>query len=463
MTAPAAPAPYDTTTAPSRTGEDVSRRSAIPGWLAEWWPLLLLAVAALAIRWPNLWYIPQFTDEVFDAQVSYGIWEGKRPLIGVNAYTGALHYYLQAGLFWLFSPSIYTPRLLVLVLGIGAALATGLLGRELGRRAAHGEDAGSVRTSGWIGALVGGGLLATSAVHVLTNSHLAWPHSTVLLYLTLSLWCVERAVRSRDAVAGAMNRSPTSPSSTAPAGAIAPANGWHLVAAGLLFGLAQQQHPTMLLLWPIFLGYVGWRGRSYFRTRWAYAAILAFLVGVSPLIVYNLVATDFGTLKESQAQTSGYQEGRDKDFSYRGRAIEIAQTLPRIVASAVDREPAPPEAYLRNPLVLGYTLLAILGLAAAARLGAWSLPLAVVTFLLLLPFFPASHDNLPRQGRYLMPLLPLAFAGAGGLAALLWRRLGPSRPWARPALAAALALVVVVPLIWLARYELDVLAANETN
>src|SRR5215212_4500274 len=464
MTAPAAPAPYDTTTAPSRTGEDVSRRATVPNWLAEWWPLLLLAVAALAIRWPNLWYIPQFTDEVFDAQVSYGIWEGKRPLTGVNAYTGAFHYYLQAGLFWLFGPSIYTPRLLVLVLGIGAVLATGLLGRELGRRAAHGEDAGSVRTSGWIGALVGGGLLATSAVHVLTNSHLAWPHSTVLLYLTLSLWCVERAVGGK----GAANRAPTEDAGIgarciAPAQSSAPANGWHLVAAGFLFGLAQQQHPTMLLLWPIFLSYAGWRGRSYFRTRWAYAAILAFLVGISPLIVYNLVATDFGTLKESQTQTSGYQEGRDKDFSYRGRAIEIAQTLPRIVASAVDREPAPPEAYLRNPLVLGYTLLAILGLAAAARLGAWSLPLAVVTFLLLLPFFPASHDNLPRQGRYLMPLLPLAFAGVGGLAALLWRRVGVARSWARPVLAAALALVVVVPLIWLARYELDVLAANETN
>ena len=57
------------------------------------------------------------------------------------------------------------------------------------------------------------------------------------------------------------------------------------------------------------------------------------------------------------------------------------------------------------------------GLVVAARLGAWSLPLAVVTFLLLLPIFPASHDNLPRQGRYLMPLLPLAFAGAVG-----WRR-----------------------------------------
>jgi hypothetical protein len=189
----------------------------------------------------------------------------------------------------------------------------------------------------------------------------------------------------------------------------------------------------MLLLWPVFLGYVGWRGRAYFRTRWAYAAILAFLVGISPLILYNLVVTDFGTLKESREQSSGYQEGRDKDFSYRGRATEIAQSLPRIVASAVDREPLPAEAYLRDPRVLAYTALAILGLIAAARLGTWSLPLAVMTFLLLLPLFPAGHDNLPRQGRYLMPLLPLVFAGIGGLAAMLWvRTTSPPSPSPSP-------------------------------
>ena len=111
-----------------------------PGWLLSglraWWPLLLLAVVAFAVRWPNLWYIPQFTDEVFDAQVAYGIWEGKRPLTGVNAYTGALFYYLLAGVFWIFGPSIYTPRLFVLILGVLAVVATGLLGGDLGRRAA---------------------------------------------------------------------------------------------------------------------------------------------------------------------------------------------------------------------------------------------------------------------------------------------------------------------------------------
>src|SRR5215216_5776486 len=92
------------------------------GWIAAWWPFVLLALVAFAVRWPNLWYIPQFTDEVFDAQVSYDILQGKRPLTGVNAYTGAFHYYLQAGLFWLCGPSIYIPRLLIMVLGVGSVL-----------------------------------------------------------------------------------------------------------------------------------------------------------------------------------------------------------------------------------------------------------------------------------------------------------------------------------------------------
>jgi 4-amino-4-deoxy-L-arabinose transferase-like glycosyltransferase len=416
------------------------------GWLARTWPFLLLAVVAFAVRWPNLWYIPQFTDEVFDAQVSFDILQGKRPLTGVNAYTGAFHYYVQAGLFWLFGPSIYLPRLLIMVLGVGAVLATALLGGEIARRAAPPGDEAAARRAARIGALVAGGLLATSAVHVLTNSHLSWPHCTVLLYLTLAFWLMERAIRlARES--GTMQTG---------------RGGLSLVGTGLMFGLAQQQHPTMLLLWPVFVGYVAWRGRAFFRTRWAYAALGAFLIGVSPLILYNLVATDFGTLKESQEQQAGYQQGRDKDFSYRGRATEILLTASRIPAGAIDDRPAALD-YLLDPTVIAYTALAIAGLVVAAQLGASSLVLAAVTFLLLLPVFPAQHDNLPRQGRYLMPLLPLAFAGVGGLAALAKRRVAGRSVAARAGLGFVLAAIVLSPLVTLVRYEQNVLAANETN
>src|SRR5688500_20081940 len=100
-------APPDLTAAPA-VAEPVggsaaswSARSVGWRWLMAGWPLLALAALAFVVRWPNLQYIPQFTDEVFDGQVAYGIWEGKRPLIGVNAYTGAFYYYVLAGVFWL--------------------------------------------------------------------------------------------------------------------------------------------------------------------------------------------------------------------------------------------------------------------------------------------------------------------------------------------------------------------------
>jgi hypothetical protein len=394
-------------------------------------PLIGLALVAFAVRWPYLWFLPQFTDETFDGLVSYGIYQGKRPLTGVNAYTGAFHYYLEATIYWLFGPSIYTSRLLVMVLGVGAVIATYLLGAEIGRRGATGKI--GERGAHWAG-LVAGGLLATNAIHVLTNSHLAWPHCTVLLYLTLAFWLAERAIRL--------------------------GSGPSLVAAGLMLGLAQQQHPTMVLLWPAMIGYVVWRGRGFFRSRWAYLAIAAFLIGVSPLIAYN-VQTDFGTLRESTEQSEGYQQGRDKDWSYRGRATEILLTVARLPASAIDARDGA-GAYLGDPIVLGYSALALVGLGLAARLGVVTPALVTVSFLVLLPLFPASHDGLPRQGRYIMPLLPFAFAGIGGLVA--WVRTGLGDDRGRIALLGLVATILVAyPLGPLIRHYTTALAANETN
>jgi hypothetical protein len=62
-----------------------------------------------------------------------------------------------------------------------------------------------------------------------------------------------------------------------------------------------------------------------------------------------------------------------------------------------------------------------------------------------------------------MPLFPLIFAGVGGLAAAVWLRAASARPAMRVGLAVVLAMLVFYPLVPLARYELDVLAANETN
>jgi 4-amino-4-deoxy-L-arabinose transferase-like glycosyltransferase len=393
-------------------------------------PVAALVVVALAIRWPYLWAVPQFTDETFDGLVSYGILQGKRPLIGVNAYTGAFHYYVEAGMQWLFGPSVYIPRLLIMLLGVASTAATYLLGSEIGRRLVVCNDSAGRARAGRIAGLVAGGLLATNAVHVLTNSHLAWPHCTVLLYLTLGVWLLERAIRLQ--------------------------GGPSLVVSGLAFGLAQQQHPTMVLLWPVLGFYLFWCGRSFFRTRWPYAALAAFLVGVSPLILYN-ARSDLGSLRESMEQSAGYQQGRDKDWSYRGRAEEILLTTARLLPSAIaGRDGA--SSYLREPAVIAYTTAGLVGLAVAAWLRAFGPVLAVGTFLLLLPLFPASHDNLPRQGRYLMPMLPLMFAGIGAAAAWALMSLRP-----RILVAAAVAALVLYPLTSLTSHYIQVVGAGETN
>jgi 4-amino-4-deoxy-L-arabinose transferase-like glycosyltransferase len=407
-----------------------SPRRAQSRWLVRFVPVGALVVLALAIRWPYLWAVPQFTDETFDGLVSYGILQGKRPLIGVNAYTGAFHYYVEAGVQWLFGPSVYIPRLLIMILGVATTAATYLLGSEIGRRLVACDDPSGRARAGRIAGLVAGGLLATNAVHVLTNSHLAWPHCTVLLYLTLGVWLLERAIRLK--------------------------SGASLVMAGLAFGLAQQQHPTMVLLWPVLLLYVLWRGRPFFKTRWPYLALATFVVGVSPLILYNL-QSDFGTLRESMEQSAGYQQGRDKDWSYRGRAEEILLTTARLLPSDIaGREGT--FSYLLQPAVIIYAAAGVAGLAVAARLGAFGPVLAVGAFLLLLPLFPASHDNLPRQGRYLMPMLPLIFAGIGAAAAWALMSLRP-----RYLVAAAVAALVLYPLVPLTSYYNQVVGAGEIN
>ncbi len=397
-------------------------------------PVAALALVAFAIRWPYLWAVPQFTDETFDGLVSYGILQGKRPLTGVNAYTGAFHYYLEAAVQGLFGPSVYVPRLLVMLLGVGAVLATYLLGSEIGRRVAADRTPSGQAAAGRLAGLVAGGLLATNAVHVLTNSHLAWPHCTVLLYLTLAVWLLERAIRLR--------------------------HGPSLALAGLSFGLAQQQHPTMLLLWPALGGYVLWRGRGLLRSRWAYLALAAFVLGISPLIAYNL-RSGLGTLRESEEQVAGYQQGRDKDFSYAGRAREVLLTAARLPASAIDPRDTS-ASYLLEPAVIVYVGAGVAGLAVAARLRALGPALAVAAFLALLPLFPASHDNLPRQGRYLMPMLPLVFAGLGAAAARMFV-VARDRPRARLALLACLAVFIVYPLVPLTAHYSQVVGAGETN
>jgi hypothetical protein len=72
------------------------------------------------------------------------------------------------------------------------------------------------------------------------------------------------------------------------------------------------------------------------------------------------------------------------------------------------------------------------------------------SFLLLLPFLTGKFEPI-FNGRYLMPLLPLAFAGFGSAVAELWERRSFAGP--RLALATVVLALIVYPYWMLVRYE----------
>ncbi|MCL6589459.1 MAG: hypothetical protein K6U80_05835 [Firmicutes bacterium] len=69
---------------------------------------------ALAVRIPWLWEIPRYIDELREVKLGYLIYLGKTlPLHNVPKEVGALHNYILAGIFFLFGPNAYWPRLYV--------------------------------------------------------------------------------------------------------------------------------------------------------------------------------------------------------------------------------------------------------------------------------------------------------------------------------------------------------------
>src|SRR5215212_9086918 len=71
------------------------RHATIPGWALE--ALVWVGIVGLgaAVRWPNLWLIPTFTDETAEALRGMAIYRGEiAPLTNDIAYIGALWNYV---------------------------------------------------------------------------------------------------------------------------------------------------------------------------------------------------------------------------------------------------------------------------------------------------------------------------------------------------------------------------------
>src|SRR5439155_20365086 len=126
--ATATPTPATAEALPAAVAEERRSRGTPPGsgaskserWTLRWELAAVVALIGLAflLRWPNYLQVPSFTDELEEVQWSAWIAQGQfHSLTDVDPYDGSLFNYLLAGLFVLFGPQLYLPRLFVLVVG----------------------------------------------------------------------------------------------------------------------------------------------------------------------------------------------------------------------------------------------------------------------------------------------------------------------------------------------------------
>lgn len=374
-----------------------------------------LVVVALIIRLPYLWHIPRFTDELQEGLWALAIYRGDiLPLTAVDSYYGPLWSYLLAGVFALGGPTELLPRLTAALLGAVTVGVVYLIARE---------QAG--RTAG----LLAAALMATSAGHVVINSHTARSNSITPLVTTVVVWMVYRAARS--------------------------GRGWYLAGAGLLFGVALQTHLSVVVFVPgLLLGLLIAR-RELLVSRWVPVAAAAFALGYANMIVFNL-QHGFWSFVHASALQRGYTGGRSIDAAlYQENLGALLVSLSRLLTGNIDTS--------ESPARLVYVGLALLGLALLARRGT-ALPLLFcLSGVLVFPYFNPRYGPI-LSGRYLIPLLPFAYVGIA--VALIWlAEQLRMRRWAVPVpVQAAVALaVVLLPLAYLGIYYRQVLDAERVN
>jgi 4-amino-4-deoxy-L-arabinose transferase-like glycosyltransferase len=371
--------------------------------------LLVLLCSALALRLWHLWDIPGPTDEIGDVNRALLIARGELlPLTAYEPYIGALWNYLLAGLFLVFGPNPIVPRLLPLLGGTLTIAATLLLAREM---------AGPL--AGWVAAL----LMATASAHIITNSHIAWSHTWTPLCLALAGWQLHRGLRCHD--------------------------GRGLLWCGLWLGVALQLHPTMLAVIPGFAAYFLARGHPWLKTRWPYLAALLVFLTVLNLIFYNLQSGP-ASIERAQAVSGSYLSRQRSSGTqlYAGNLARLGLGGVRVISGAIDIRSQALD-FLRDPLVIAPVVLTLAGALALGRRRDWLLPLVLLPYVSLLALFNSKYEIVPNA-RFLLPMLPVAFAASGALAAMVVDR-WPGRRLAVAAVVLAVAILSSASLLGLIR------------
>ncbi len=343
-------------------------------WLAL---SVTLFALALALRLPYLMEVPGFTDETVEMSIALDVLRGEWPLVDVEPYLGSLFNYLLAGVYLLW-PQPVAGRLLVSLLGALTVVLACFLARRL---------------AGNLAALLTAGLMITSGAHIV-NGHIAWTNCTTPFFTTAAMLAL---VEARGRGSGPL-----------------------LIVSGILYGMALQTHPAVILLAPALILAFVWRPRPLgsgpdspkgyigLRSRWPYLALVAALAFYANVIVYNL--ENPGAWWEAARRSNYAYVATPGPDSYTINLRELAGALVQMVASSFQGRlilGTEPDGWL---LVLNapYVVAILLGGICAMRRGL-IIPLASLLFTALsMPYFNKDY-TFPMATRYLGFLLPLLY------------------------------------------------------
>jgi hypothetical protein len=388
-----------------------------------------IGVVAIAARAYELRDVPRLTDETDEVMRGWAIAQGQLlPLTNVDAYIGPLWNYLLALGFLLFGPSALLPRVVTLVAALATVAACGGLGREVALRLGRRDSAAALG----LGAAT---LLATSSFHALVGSRLAWSHALTPLAMTVAFWCLIRWERTRD--------------------------GWTLAGLGLAYGLAAHTHLTALAFAPGLGIWALAHWRSTLLSRWGWTALGLFVLVNAPLLTYDLT-TGFGTLAAANQVQIAYAGGAGGGVAGYGRnLVALLSSWPLLLAGNIGDQRGEMLA-LDNPISFIYPALFGLG-AVTMTLRRTFLPLLpFVSAAILMPIFNGKYEPL-FNGRYLAPLLPMAFAMTTlGIRATV-ERCNVPQAWRGAVVAVAIVGLTVPPLWSLFAYFRMCLHAGPNN
>lgn len=396
-------------------------------WLPDLAYSLLLFGFALAVRFPNFMTVPALTDEFKEVGWALKmIQENSLPLVAVDSYDGPLFAWVLSFLFRVFGQNLYLPRGFVLVVGALTVTATYFLGKQLSR---------GDRRVGALAAI----LLSLNAHHILFNSHVAWSNDTTPFFATLSILSYLRATRgSRPA--------------------------W-LIAAGAMYGLALQTHPSVLALAPAFVvdAVVSRSTRDQLRSRFGYLGFLAALIAYSPLLIYNLT-TGFASIEPAASATYAF-ELHPSIARTLGALVPTIGAIGRVAFGSMQNPPgAAPWVDLTLVPFLTITITSLVWLEKRHER-------FVLIAVLVATVFLATFNRfrfLPDSARYFEFILPLLFSAWSALAIGLWDQARELRTrkaiWlSRAGIGIVFALISAFSMAGLVQYYKQAQSDGRTN